>query len=231
MKHNILIIEDDPSIAALQQDYLEINDMDSTISNDGQSGLELALEHDYDLIIVDIMLPKKDGFEVCKAIRVHKRTPIIIVSAKKEDIDKVRGLGLGADDYMVKPFSPTELVARVKAHIKRYEQLSNNSQKILTISDLIIDLNSHKVSINAQEIIFTNMEFQLLSFLAQHSNRVWSKDTLFEKVWGMGVIDTDVNTVVVHIKRIREKLKINGLSFDPIETLWGSGYRFNIQND
>lgn len=169
-----------------------------------------------------------DGFEICKQIRLKKQLPIMIASAKKEDFDKVRGLGLGANDYLVKPFSPNELVARVKAHIARYQSIQPKSTTaILEIQDIRIDQTAHKVFVLEQEVIFTNKEFALLLFLAEHPNRVWNKEELFEKIWGFDVLDTEVSTVVVHIKRIREKLKQANLSSSPIETIWGSGYRFN----
>ncbi len=176
------------------------------------------------------MLPSMDGFEICKEIRKQKMTPIIIVSAKKEDIDKIRGLGLGADDYMIKPFSPSELVARVNAHITRYQNLVNFQQTdthLLKIDNLKIDTAAHRVYVQDEPLTFTSKEFALLAFLAGHPNRVWPKEELFETVWGLDVLETDVSTVVVHIKRIREKLKKAGLTDLPIETLWGSGYRFN----
>lgn len=230
MTHKILIIEDDPSIANLQKDYLEINQMTALIEHDGKKGLETALAQPFDLIIIDIMLPNMDGFEICKQIRQQKQTPIMIVSAKKEDIDKIRGLGLGADDYMIKPFSPSEMVARVQAHIKRHQTLTldkEDNHQLLEVENLTIDKAAHKVFILEQEITFTTKEFNLLLFLAEHPNRVWSKEQLFEQVWGMDVLDSDVSTVVVHIKRIREKVKDKQLPSIPIETIWGSGYRFN----
>lgn len=229
MTATILIIEDDPSIAELQKDYLEINNMDVTIECDGKIGLKIALEHDFDLIILDIMLPSMNGFEICKAIREEKQTPLIIVSAKTEDIDKIRGLGLGADDYIIKPFSPNELVARVKAHMNRYQLLSGNNDrpKMIKLANISINIDAHKVYVLEEEIIFTNKEFQLLLFLMKHPNRVWSKEELFERIWDFDVLDTEVATVTVHIKRIREKLRKTKLTELPIETLWGSGYRFN----
>lgn len=231
-KNRILIIEDDISIADLEKDYLEINDMEVMIETDGTSGLQTALNLDFDLIIVDIMLPGVSGFEISKAIRNKKQTPIMIVSAKKEDIDKIRGLGLGVNDYMVKPFSPNELVARVKAHINNYKLLKHGiDQEIINVKELSIDKLSHKIYVLDREIIFTNKEFQLLLYLAEHPNRVWSKESLFEQIWDMEVFDTDVATVVVHIKKIREKLKRAQISFEPIETVWGVGYRLNNTND
>lgn len=225
---HVLIIEDDPSIANLQRDYLEINGMKVTVEHDGQDGLDSALQHPYDLVIVDIMLPSLDGFEICKAIRKTQQTPIMIVSAKKEDIDKIRGLGLGADDYLIKPFSPNELVARVKAHIDRYQKLTQPYHTAPTISagELTIDKAAHKVYFAEEELTFTTKEFSLLLFLMEHPNRVWSKEQLFEQLWGADVLDLDVSTVVVHIKRIREKLKNGTAQETPIETIWGSGYLF-----
>ncbi len=226
---HILIIEDDPSIAELQKDYLEINNMDVSIEHDGKVGLERSLEKNFDLIILDIMLPSMNGFEICKAIREKKQTPLIIVSAKTEDIDKIRGLGLGADDYIIKPFSPNELVARAKAHINRYQLLRGNAfqPKMIKLVDISINIDAHKVYVLGEEVIFTNKEFQLLLFLMEHPNRVWKKEELFERVWDFDVLNTEVSTVTVHIKRIREKLKKTKMSVLPIETLWGSGYRFN----
>ncbi|WP_429966078.1 response regulator transcription factor [Enterococcus sp. AZ072] len=229
MLPHILIIEDDPDIAELQKDYLEINNMNVSIEHDGKMGLQLSLEKNFDLIILDIMLPSMNGFEICKAIREKKQTPLIIVSAKTEDIDKIRGLGLGADDYIIKPFSPNELVARVKAHMNRYQLLSGNTYQPKTIerADISINIDAHKVYVLEEEIIFTNKEFQLLLFLMEHPNRVWNKEELFERIWDFDVLNTEVSTVTVHIKRIREKLRKTELSELPIETLWGSGYRFN----
>lgn len=229
MKDRILIIEDDFSIANLQKDYLEINDMEAVIETDGRAGLEAALNFDFDMILVDVMLPGINGFDICKAIREEKQTPIMIVSAKKEDIDKIRGLGLGANDYMIKPFSPNELVARVKAHIHNYKLLKPEaSQDTISHTNLSINKSSHKVYVFEKEIVMTKKEFQLLLFLMEHPNRVWSKESLFEQIWDMDIFDTDVATVVVHVKRIREKLKKAGLATIPIETVWGVGYRFNL---
>lgn len=229
MSVQILIIEDDPSIANLQKDYLEINAMEATIAKTGVSGLQLALSNDYDLILLDVMLPGMDGFEICRRIREKKQTPIMMVSAKKEDIDKIRGLGLGADDYMVKPFSPNELVARVKAHINRYQSLRpKEEQDVIELQGMRIDKSAHRVFVHEEEVLFTHKEFKLLLFLAERPNRVWNKEELFERLWDFEAFDTDVATVVVHIKRIREKLKKANLDSIPIETVWGSGYRFNI---
>ncbi|MGX6970118.1 response regulator transcription factor [Vagococcus bubulae] len=229
MSH-VLIIEDDESIASLQKDYLEINEFDVHVEHDGKKGLDEAINGEYDLVILDIMLPNMDGFEICKQIRLKKQIPIIMVSAKTEDIDKIRGLGLGADDYMIKPFSPNELVARVKAHLSRFTMLTNQSsteKNVIKIDNVAIDSSARKVFINNEEVIFTTKEFSLLLFLVTHPNTVWSKEKLFEMIWEQDVFYSDVSTITVHIKRIREKLKQQGVQNFPIETVWGSGYRFN----
>ena len=229
-KHShVLLIEDDTSIAELQKDYLEINQMTAEIASDGLEGLNRALNEPFDLIVIDIMLPSMDGFEICRRIREKKNIPLMIVSAKKEDIDKVRGLGLGADDYLTKPFSPSELVARVQAHIKRYQMLtgSDKSNDKIEKGAITIDKSARRVFVLGQEIIFTTKEFDLLLFFMEHPNRVWMKEQLFRQVWEMDELDSDIYTVVVHVGRIREKLKKAKLSEIPIETIWGSGYRFN----
>ena len=226
----ILIVEDEEAIAELEKDYLELSDFEVIIENDGTKGLERALKEDYDLFILDLMLPGIDGFEICKEIRRVKNTPIIMVSAKKDDIDKIRGLGLGADDYMTKPFSPSELVARVKAHLARYERLigSNpNTNEIIEIRGLKIDKTARRVYINGEEKAFTTKEFDLLTFLAQNPNHVFTKEELFRKIWDMESIG-DIATVTVHIKKIREKIEMDTSNPQYIETIWGVGYRFKV---
>ncbi|MBC2147090.1 response regulator transcription factor [Listeria booriae] len=227
----ILLVEDELEIAELERDYLEINEMEVTIERNGARGLELALQDDFDLIILDIMLPDMSGFDICREIRAKKEVPILLVSARKEDIDKIRGLGLGADDYITKPFSPSELVARVKAHLARYERLAKNNiasqNEILQVHDLTLDLDGRKVFVADQEIIFTTKEFDLLVFLVKRPNRVWNKEQLFEQIWGMQAAG-DVSTVVVHIRKIREKLESHSDFSESIETIWGAGYRFNL---
>jgi len=226
----ILIIEDEDSIADLEKDYLELSDFEVEIENEGQKGLSRAIEDDWDLIILDLMLPGVDGFEICKKIREVKNTPIIIVSAKKDDIDKIRGLGLGADDYMTKPFSPSELVARVKAHLSRYERLVQSGIKtndIVEIRGLKIDKTARRVWINGEEKQFTTKEFDLLTFLASNPDRVFSKDELFRNIWDMDSIG-DIATVTVHIKKIREKIELDSSNPQYIETIWGVGYRFRM---
>lgn len=228
MMRKILIIEDDISIAELERDYLEINGFEAELEQRGDKGLSKALNNEYDLVILDVMLPGIDGFEICRQIRIKKNTPILMVSAKKEDIDKIRGLGLGADDYVTKPFSPGELVARVKAHISRYERLVGGKdikKGMLEVRGLAIDQNSRRVYLNDKEVIFTTKEFDLLLFLASNPNRVFTKEELFEKIWGMES-QGDVATVTVHIRKIREKIEENPSTPKFIETIWGVGYRF-----
>ena len=207
----VLIIEDEVSIAELEKDYLELSGFDVEIESDGARGLEKALASDFDMYILDLMLPGMDGFEICKRIREVKNTPILMVSAKKDDIDKIRGLGLGADDYITKPFSPSELVARVKAHLARYERLiGSNVQEndIIEIRGIKIDKTARRVWVNGEEKAFTTKEFDLLVFLAQNPNHVFTKEELFKEIWDMESIG-DIATVTVHIKKIREKRGIS----------------------
>lgn len=229
----ILIIEDDESIAELEKDYLEITGFTTEIAQDGVRGLELALNEGFDLILLDVMLPGKDGFKVCQEIRAVKEIPILMVTAKKEDIYKIQGLGIGADDYIVKPFSPSELVARVNAHISRYERLtslekSNHSDKSsIVIGRIKILLKARRVFVEEEEIRFANKEFELLLFLASNPNIVFSKDTLLDRIWGEESVG-DNSTVTVHINRIREKIELDSSNPEYIETVWGAGYRFNL---
>lgn len=226
----ILIIEDEESIADLERDYLELSGFDVTICNSGDTGLQMALNNDYKLIVLDLMLPGIDGFEICKQIREEKNIPILMVSAKKDDIDKIRGLGLGADDYMTKPFSPSELVARVKAHLARYERLVSSGQRqndIVEIRGIKIDKTARRVMIDGEERAFTGKEFDLLTFLAENPNRVYTKEELFREIWEMDSIG-DIATVTVHIKKIREKIEFDSAKPQYIETIWGVGYRFRI---
>lgn len=226
----ILIIEDEIEIADLEKDYLELSGFDVAIANDGREGLAMALTEAYDLIILDLMLPGMDGFEVCKTIREKKDVPIIMVSAKKDDIDKIRGLGLGADDYMTKPFSPSELVARVKAHMARYERLVGSQAKvndIIEIRGIRIDKTARRVYVDGEEKAFTTKEFDLLTFLAENPNHVFTKEELFREIWDMESVG-DIATVTVHIKKIREKIEYDTAKPQYIETIWGVGYRFKI---
>ena len=226
----ILIVEDEVAIADLEKDYLELSGFEVEIENDGTKGLERALHEEFDLFILDLMLPGVDGFEICKKIRETKNTPILMVSAKKDDIDKIRGLGLGADDYVTKPFSPSELVARVKAHLALYERLigSNMPQNdIIEIRGIKIDKTARRVWVNGEEKQFTTKEFDLLTFLAENPNHVFTKEELFRKIWDMESIG-DIATVTVHIKKIREKIEMNTNKPQYIETIWGVGYRFKL---
>ena len=226
----ILIIEDELSIAELERDYLELNDFEVEIETNGAKGLDKALENDYSLILLDLMLPDLDGFEICRQIREKKDIPIIMVTAKKNDIDKIRGLGLGVDDYVTKPFSPSELVARVKAHISRYERLIGSTSlqnDVIEIRGLKIDKTDRRVYVDGEEKVFTNKEFDLLTFLASNPNKVFSKDELFNKIWNMESIG-DIATVTVHIKKIREKIEFDTSKPQYIETVWGVGYRFRM---
>ena len=226
----ILIVEDEVAIAELEKDYLELSGFDVVMQHTGDAGLKAALNEDFNLIILDLMLPNVDGFEICKKVREKKNTPIIMVSAKKEDIDKIRGLGLGADDYMTKPFSPSELVARVKAHLARYERLVGSGVKaneIIEIRGIKIDKTARRVYVNGEEKAFTTKEFDLLTFLAENPNHVFTKEELFNKLWDMESIG-DIATVTVHIKKIREKIEFNTSKPQYIETIWGVGYRFKV---
>lgn len=232
----ILIVEDDILIAEIERDYLEAEGFETVICQNGQEGLRLALEENYDLVILDVMLPGANGFAICREIRREKDVAIIMVTAKKEDIDKIRGLGLGADDYIVKPFSPGELVARVKAHINIHERLkSKNGNGLVKSYDFengsiqaaglkILPL-SRQVFCGDREVELANKEFELLYFLASNPNIVFSKDTLFDKIWGMDAMG-DTATVAVHINRIREKIGTDKENAKLIETVWGAGYRF-----
>ena len=226
----VLIIEDEVAIADLEKDYLELSGFEVETENDGVVGLKRALSEDFDMYILDLMLPGIDGFEICKQIREEKNTPILMVSAKKDDIDKIRGLGLGADDYITKPFSPSELVARVKAHLARYERLigSNTVENdVIEIRGIRIDKTARCVWVNGEEKQFTTKEFDLLTFLAEHPNHVFTKEELFREIWDMESIG-DIATVTVHIKKIREKIEMNTNKPQYIETIWGVGYRFKL---
>ena len=226
----ILIVEDEVAIAELEKDYLELSGFEVEVENSGDVGLIRSLKEEFDLIILDLMLPGVDGFEICRKIRETKNTPIIIVSAKKDDIDKIRGLGMGADDYMTKPFSPSEMVARVKAHLARYERLISSgmpNNDMVEIRGIKIDKTARRVWVNGEETNFTSKEFDLLTFLAQNPNHVYTKEELFQEIWDMESIG-DIATVTVHIKKIREKIEYDTSKPQYIETIWGVGYRFKV---
>ncbi len=231
----ILIVEDDQLIAELERDYLEASEYEVEIAQDGYEGLRLSKERTYDLILLDVMLPGVSGFDICREIRKEKNVPVIMVTAKKTDVDKIRGLGLGADDYIIKPFSPTELVARVQAHIRIHERLLGEAGTgVVQAQENCIDLGtlkiyplSRRVIANGKEVSMANKEFELLMFLAQNPNIVFSRDTLFDRIWGMEALG-DTDTVTVHVNRIRGKIEEDPSNPRFIETIWGAGYRFNI---
>ena len=236
-KQTILIIEDEEAIAELERDYLEQAGFSVEIAYDGDSGLQRALGEEFSLIILDLMLPGTDGFEVCRQVREKKDLPILMVSAKKDDLDKIRGLGFGADDYITKPFSPSELTARVRAHLARYERLVGSAAQLgnagmhrnrtVEIRGLRIDKDARRVYVNDEEKIMTNKEFDLLTYLAERPNRVFTKDELFRAIWDMEAVG-EVATVTVHIKKIREKIEVSTSNPQYIETIWGVGYRFKL---
>ena len=229
MNKKVLIIEDDESILQLEKDYLEANGFTVTATQNGADGLDIALNNEFNLILLDIMLPKMNGLEICKKVREVSNIPILFVSAKRDDIDKIKGLGLGADDYIVKPFSPSELTARVIAHINRYERLVGTKNKpvsVIEIDSLKIDKNARRVFINDSEITLTNKEFDLLACLAEEPDKIFSKDELFEKIWQYDSMG-ETSTVTVHVNRVRDKLFAADSSFSGINTVWGRGYRFN----
>ncbi|QGU96172.1 response regulator [Clostridium bovifaecis] len=228
----VLIVEDDLSIAELQKDYLELAGFEVTICTDGVQGLNTIKENEFNLIILDIMLPKLDGFSILRSIQEEKDIPVLMVSAKKEEIDKIKGLSLGADDYITKPFSPGELVARVKSHIQNYERIksrfsSKPKSNTLIIRGLEIIKDSRQVFINGKELSLAQKEFDLLLFLAENPNRVFSREELFEKIWGLDALG-DTATVTVHIARIREKIESSPSNPQYIETVWGAGYRLRV---
>lgn len=228
----ILIVEDDLSIAELEKDYLELEGFEVKICNNGVDGLNALKTKAFDLLILDVMLPKIDGFTILRSIQEDKDIPVLLVSAKKEDIDKIKGLSLGADDYITKPFNPSELVARVKSHIRNYERIKNKfntpiKSNTIIIRGLEIKKDFRQVYINGVEINLTQKEFEILLQLAENPNRVFSKDELFEKIWGFDAL-SDTATVTVHIARVREKIEVSTTEPQYIETVWGSGYRLRV---
>lgn len=224
----VLIIEDDRNIAELERDYLKLNGYDTDIESDGGKAVQQAFAGEYDVLIVDLMLPNKSGFDIIKEVRARLEIPIIVVSARTEDIDKIRGFDFGADDYMTKPFSPAELTARVKSHISRYERLKgkNISPDIISHKGLEINTAAHKVFVNGTEVAMTTKEYELLCFLASNPNIVFTKEHLFDSIWGTDYYG-DLATVPVHIQKIRKKIERDPANPELIETLWGTGYRFN----
>ena len=228
--YKILIIEDEEAIAELEKDYLELSGFVVELEKDGEEGLKKALSSDYDLYILDVMLPGVDGFEICKEIRKEKNTPILMVSARKEDIDKIRGLGLGADDYITKPFSPGELVARVKAHLARYDRIVESlmpENSVIKIRGIKIDTQAKEVWVNGENKSLTSREYELLEYFVKHPNQVLSKEDIFKEIWNMDAIG-DIATVTVHVKKLREKIEVDPSKPQYIETVWGMGYRFKV---
>lgn len=230
MMKKVLIIEDEQNIAQLEQDYLEVHGIESDIASTGEEGLNLATTNSYNLIILDLMLPGIDGFALCEKLRKNLDIPILMVTARKEDIDKIKGFDRGADDYIVKPFNPNELVARVKAHLSRYDRLTNrnNASTDIQINNLLIQPDARRIFVNGEEIIFTAKEFDLLYFLATNQDIVFTKEHLFERIWGYDALG-DTSTVTVHIRKIREKIEEDPSNPKFIETVWGAGYRFKKQ--
>ncbi len=224
----ILIVEDDLDIAELERDYLQLHGYKADIAQDGLEGLKKAVSGRYDVVVVDLMLPQKDGYEIIKEIRRNREIPIIVVSARSEDIDKIRGLDCGADDYLTKPFSPAELTARIKAHVRRYERLKGRgaAAEVIQHKGLEINTAAHKVFVNGREVQLTAREYELLVFLAANPNIVFSKEHIFNTLWGDEYCG-DAATVAVHIQKIRKKIEKDPSNPEYIETLWGSGYRFN----
>lgn len=222
----VLIIEDDELIAELERDYLLSEGMEADVSTDGRRGMEQFMQGQYVAVILDLMLPGRNGFEICREIRKQSDVPILLVTARKEDIDKIKGLRLGADDYVVKPFSPVELVARVKAHIQIHRNLkAGKDGEVIRAGKLIIHPDSYKVYKDNRIIELTGREFELLLFLARNPNIVFSKERLFDNVWGMDAVG-DVATVTVHINKLREKIEDDPSEPQMIRTVWGVGYRF-----
>ena len=225
----VLIIEDDKSIAEIEKDYLEMSGFETIAVEDGTEGLELAEKEKIDLVVLDLMLPGTDGIEILRRIGEKKSFPILVLSAKTDETDKIRALNLGADDYMTKPFSMGEFVARVKGHIKIYEKLSGNGKKtnVINIHNLTIDKDDRRVFVNGKELGFTQRECELLLFMVENPNRVFSKDMLFEKIWGFDAL-SDTTTVTVHVSKIRDKIEADPAKPQFIETVWGVGYRFKV---
>ena len=227
----ILIVEDDGDIAAIERDYLELNNYQVEIAADGLAGLERGLHGDFDLILLDLMLPGMDGFSVCRRLREETDIPILMVTARREDIDKIRGLGLGADDYIEKPFSPSVLVARVRAHLARYQRLTagqHRTRSELQVGGVHLNTETRRVFVDGREVELKNRGYELLCFLMLHLDMVFSREELYERIWGLEAMG-DNATVAVHINRIREKIEPDPSRPRYIQTVWGAGYRFKGQ--
>jgi len=223
----VLLIEDDLDIAELERDYLQLNGYHTEIVQDGTAGLKLATSGRFDIVVVDLMLPGASGYDIIREIRKHQEIPVIVVSAKSEDIDKIRGLDIGADDYLTKPFSPSEFVARIKSHLKRYERLKGNGagHEVILNKGLEINTGSRQVFVNGKEVQLTTKEYEILFFLASHPNIVFTKERLLEAIWGNEYYG-DTSTIAVHIYKVRKKIEADPVNPVYIETIWGTGYRF-----
>lgn len=224
----ILIIEDDTAIADIERDYLALSGYDVHLATDGEEGLRLGLSGDMDLILLDLMLPGMDGFAVCRKLREHTDIPILMVTARQEDIDKIRGLGLGADDYIEKPFSPSVLVARVKAHLARYQRLTQSDRRPtgdIEIGGIRLNEQTHRVFVDGKEVALKNKEYELLLFFMLNVDTVFSREILYERIWGLDAMG-DNATVAVHINRLRAKIEHDPENPRYIQTVWGAGYRF-----
>jgi DNA-binding response OmpR family regulator len=224
----VLVIEDDADIAELEKDYLQLNGYHAEVVHDGAQGLKKAVSGHFDIVVVDLMLPGKSGYEIIREVRRKFEIPVVVVSAKGEDIDKIRGLDIGADDYLTKPFSPAEFMARIKSHLKRYERLKGSADHRETILHRGLEINtaSHQVFVNGREVQLTTKEYEILTFMASHPNIVFSKERLMDAVWGDEYYG-DTATIAVHIQKIRKKIEADPTTPTYIETLWGTGYRFN----
>ena len=225
----ILIVEDDADIAAIERDYLELGGYAVTIAPDGTTGLDAALRQPFDLILLDVMLPGIDGFAICKQVRAEKDIPILMVTSRGEDVDKIRGLGFGADDYMEKPFSPSVLVARVKAHLAQYARLKPcvDTPKTITVGSLTADPAARRITKNGVEVPLKNKEYELLFFLMRHPEQVFSREDLYELIWGLESMGDNI-TVAVHINRLREKIEDTPADPKLLQTVWGVGYRLHV---
>lgn len=228
MNERILIVEDDQDIAFIEKDYLEMNGYQVHIASDGNEGLQEGLSGKYQLILLDVMLPGMDGFEICRRLRDKVDVPIMMVTAKREDIDKIRGLGFGADAYIEKPFSPSVFVARVKSQLAQYQRLKGNDtrrSKRITIGNISLDPYTHRVTVSGKEKLLPNKEFQVLEFLMLNADMVFSKEAIYDKIWGMDSLGNTA-TVPVHINRLREAIEKDPNKPRHLLTIWGVGYKF-----
>ncbi|MCM3576325.1 response regulator transcription factor [Mesobacillus subterraneus] len=224
----ILIVEDEREIAELVRDYLEAEGFRSILAFDGLDGLNQFIEHQPAVAVLDVMLPKMDGIELCRRIRAESNIPIMIMSAKKSDTDKIIGLGIGADDYVTKPFSPGELVARIKAQLRRFKHLSvqKEPENIIRFPGFEINLKEYTVFSSGNQVELSAKEFQLLAFMASNKGQVFTKEQLLENVWGYQHVG-DTNTITVYVRKLREKIEPDPSEPQYIKTVWGIGYKFD----